>query len=243
MIVACKRLLAPYADLLEPYQKRTRLDAHMAGPEEDSGSDGCATVEPYPKRSRLDALMAGAEEEPWSDGCASATRCQPPGIERRRQALEDFQEASPEQPSEKRLRTGEHFAGSPGAPLGSGGENREVAIHRWAEDIVKALLGCPSVEEAVLRCARALSQFDVESREAALRGVDVGEEGVQSLQHTKAVLMRAVNHLAQRCRQNEAAVGEADALREELEKAREAQSRLAHHNEMLKHHLRLELDR
>mmetsp|Transcript_43699 Transcript_43699/g.121537 ORF Transcript_43699/g.121537 Transcript_43699/m.121537 type:complete len:218 (+) Transcript_43699:122-775(+) len=217
MIVGCKRLLAPYADLLEPYQKRSRLDAHMAGP----------------------------EEEPGHEGYASASCPSPVIDQRRRQVLDDFQDLSSEQPAEKRLRLGDHFAGGlPGASLGGNGvDNRDVAIRRWAEDIVKALHGCPSVEEAVHRCARALSNFDAEAREAALREMDSGEESVQSLQYTKKVLMRAVSHLAQRCRQNEAAVGEADALREELEKAREAQSRLAHHNEMLKHHLRLELDR
>jgi len=212
MIVGCKRLLAQYADLLEPLQKRGRMDTHMAGPEEDVGQDACS-----------------------SSGCFS-----PGGADyRRRQSMDEFQDLSSEQPAEKRPRSGDHF---PGAASGAGADNRDISIRRVAEDIVKALHGCPSVDEALARCGRVLAAFEADVKEAALREVDCGEESVQSLQYTKKVLMRAVSHLAQRCRQNEAAAGEADALKEELEKSREASRRLAHHNEMLKCHLRLHID-
>jgi len=215
--LGCKRLLAPYADLLEPLQKRGRLDAHMAGPE--------------------DCYAAPA-------GCYA-----PSGLDlrRRRSGQDEFQDLASERPAEKRLRFGEHIlGGSPGAASGSeaetGSESREVALDRWAEEMVKALHGCPSVEEAVQRCAQVLAAFESQAKEAALREVDAGEDSVQSLQYTKKVLMRAVNHLAQRCRQTEAAVAENDKLRDELESAKEALRRMAHHNEMLKCHLKLHVD-
>jgi len=213
MIVSCKRLLEPYADLLEPINKRNRSGML----DEDSGMSSSCAVEA-----------------------------------RRRQQVEDIQEFFLEQPAEKRLRANGEFLGandssasSTGVDPGSSGigSDRELMIRGWAETVVRSLQGCPSVEEAVQRCARLLSDFEGDVQQAMQREeVAESAESIQCLQHTKRVLMRAVHHLAQRCRSIEASTGEVDELRDELEKSQDAQRRLAHANEMLKGHLRLYLD-
>lgn len=223
MIISCKRLLAPYADLLEPLQKRSRLDVRMVGSDDD----------------HQDSVASSSSFACGIDG-------------RRRQHLEDFQEYAPEQPAEKRLRLGGGFLGPPAegggtAELGANGAgDREVAIRGWAEATVRSLQNCPSTEEASQRCVRILSDFEAEVQQVALREGDVteaaSESALQSLQHTKKVLMRAVHHLAQRCRQLEANSAEADELKDALEKSQGTQRRLAHANEMLKEHLRLYVD-
>jgi len=233
MVVGCKRLLAPYADLLGPLQKRGRMDAHMAGPEDD---------------------LAQAQEAFASSGSYAA------GLDaiRRRQHLDDLQEFCAEQPSDKRPRIQGDFLAALAAAVGDGsggaasasegdsaGSAGSCSTQRgWSEELVRTLHGCPSVEEAIRRCGRVLADFEAEVRQTR-READAGEAGqesVKDLQHTKKVLMRAVNHLAQRCRQNEACVAEVDTLKEELERSKEAQRRLQHHNEMLQLHLKVHLD-
>lgn len=218
MSVVCKRLLLPYADLLvEPIHKRSRVDAHMSTAEDDAQS--CHDI----------GITSGS--------CSALADC------RRRPPEKEFEELFEDQPSDKRSRVGQGMEGpSSDVPPGEG----DSPVNRWAEDLVRSLQGCPSVEEATQRCSRALGAFEVEVRQNAAREAEVeaaeGAETAQSLQHTKKVLMRAVHHLAQRCRAAESSTAEADSLREELEKSREAQRRLAHHNEMLQCHLRLHLD-
>lgn len=230
MIVSCKRLLGPYEDLLEPLHKRYRTEGPLAGPEEIPG---------------------------YTCGLSASS------VERRRHHLEDDCQG----PAEKRLRVGSHdflertesSCSGARADAGAGADSareareaREAGIHTWAEDIVKALHGCPSVEEAIQRCARSLGDFESEVRQKALaeaedskeRGAeDSGRsESGQSLQHTNKVLMRAVHHLAERCRRQEASASEADELRQALEQAQDRERRLQHANEVLQGHLKLHLD-
>jgi len=220
MIVSCKRLLGHYEDLLEPLQKRYRLDANV----EDTNAYTCGV-----------AASSG---------------------ERRRQFLEDDASGSGWR-AEKRLRVGSHEYFAPTESSSSGAhspdpasqgrdarEAREAAAHTWAEDIVKALQGCPSVEEATQRCARSLVDFEAEVRQAAAGSAEEpeGAESVQSLKHTNKVLMRAVHHLAERCRRIEASAAESDELRQALEQSQETQRRLQHSNEVLQGHLKVALD-
>jgi len=188
--------------------------------------------------------MAGPEDELAQEAFASSGSYTTAGVEaRRRNDLEHLQEFCSEQPTDKRPRLQGDFLDGDAAGAGAG--SREAALHGWSEELVRTLHGCPSVEEAAQRCARVLAAFEVDVRQAALREGDAregGPESVQSLQHTKKVLMRAVNHLAQRCRQAEAGAAEVDSLKEELEKSKEGQRRLQHHNEMLQCHLKLHLD-
>lgn len=157
-----------------------------------------------------------------------------------------------------------------GACARGGGPGREVALRAWAEAMVRALHGCPSIDAAMQRCTRLLSDVDAEARQAALlehsereqavvaereaaeaatseaRGGRDGEERppdtIQGLVHTKGVLMRAVHHLAERCRRLEASDKEVAVLTQALQQAEEAKRRLAHSNEVLQGHLRLHLD-
>jgi len=126
---------------------------------------------------------------------------------------------------------------------------------------VKSLHGCPSVEEAKARCARVLEEVEAEVRQATLNEVEQNhpQEGgssgsadeeppqdgaadpTQAMQHTNRTLMRAVHHLAERCRRLEAGNEEMAMLRQALEQSQESQRRLQHSNEMLQGHLRLQL--
>lgn len=215
----CKRFLAPYADLLEPMQKRVRMD-------------GCQ--DSFASSSALSCGLEAAAAEPLE--------C------RRHEGLHDFQDFAPEQPAEKRIRLEGAFGpAAGGADLGAHGVgDGEVALRGWAEALVRSLQNCPSTEEATQRSVRILRDLVGEVQQGSLREGDVTEaasEGaLQSLQQTKKVLMRAVNHLAQRCRELQASAGEADELREALERSQEEKRRMNHANEMLKGHLRLYMD-
>jgi len=219
LAISCKRLLAPYADLLEPLQKR----------------------------GRLDLCRLGAEDP--QDGF-SVSSCGIPGVGFRRRHSEDFQEFAAE-PAEKRPRLHEGWCGGVEGELGGiacSSNRRRLEIQSWAEDLVRSLQGCSSTEEAVQRTVRVLLDVEAEAQQAASaeREGDVSEasaEGVvQNLQQTKKVLMRAVHHLAQRCRTLEASSAGVDGLRDELERSQESERRLRSANELLREHLRLHLD-
>jgi hypothetical protein len=168
-------------------------------------------------------------------------------------ARESSTEHLPEEPAQKRLRVNES------SPRNGSAENseREASTRSWAEDIIKALHGCPSVDEACQRCMRILTDMEAEVRQATLReaecespsrsGNGCSDErpqqdgSFQSLQHTNRVLMRAVHHLADRCRRHEVGNEEMTMLRQELSKSKESERRLQHSNELLQHHLRLHL--
>mmetsp|Transcript_9319 Transcript_9319/g.21918 ORF Transcript_9319/g.21918 Transcript_9319/m.21918 type:complete len:222 (+) Transcript_9319:91-756(+) len=218
MLLSCKRVPTYHELLLEPLWKRCRLDGPIPEPDDSSGA-ACS--------SDLDPHAIGAV------------------LDRRRSQIDDLQE----EPTCKRFRTGD-----------IAGPHEDATIRGWAEEIVRALHGCPSVEEAAQRCSRALVEFSAEVRQAALReaepvpGVEQAppemrpeeertpEGQTQSLQHTNKVLMRAVHHLAERCRKMEAAAAEVPALQQALEQSQEVQRRLVHSNEVLQEHIKVHLN-
>lgn len=156
--------------------------------------------------------------------------------------------------SVKRLRVA-----GPSAPDPCEDSSKE-AIRRGAEATVRALKGCQSVEEAQQRAYFVLEEFQQEVRQATLneversppretrsadsadeRAPDDGAASPQALQEKNRTLMRAVYHLAERCKRFEAGCKDMPALRKELEDSKEAQRRLQHANELLQSHLRLHL--
>ncbi|CAE7648376.1 Pxmp2 [Symbiodinium sp. CCMP2456] len=65
-----------------------------------------------------------------------------------------------DQPALKRLRGMIEGPSGTAASSNEGGLNKDEALVRqWAEDLVKSLHGCPSVEQAVQRCSAALTGF------------------------------------------------------------------------------------
>mmetsp|Transcript_61136 Transcript_61136/g.133902 ORF Transcript_61136/g.133902 Transcript_61136/m.133902 type:complete len:234 (-) Transcript_61136:408-1109(-) len=220
-MMGCKRLLAPYADLL--------------------------VSEPMAKKGRHDVMMTTGSDDESTHGVNMSPRFVGGGESRQRSQIEDFQELFAEQPAEKRFRTMEPAGpsqssdGSSDMPLSREAIRRGVATH-----LVQALQGCQSVEEAVRKVEDALTTFEGEVQQNTLKEVEVAAEGtaenVQSLQHTKKILMRAVHHLAQRCRQAESTAAETEGVKVELERCREGARRLAHQNDLLQCHLRLHLD-
>jgi len=216
------------------------------------------------KRYRLDTSL---DLHPWASAddvlaaVASAS-----GATRARSSLDDV--PSPP-PPEKRLRLNSPSlerspAGEDCTALEGGGGGRhddnsaETSIREWAEVVVKALHGCPSVDEAAQRCREVLARFGAEVREqVALREAEASREAAAaraaqaqpssederttegSQGATARVLMRAVHHLADRCRRLEAGNSETEMLRQALEQSQEAQKRLQHSNEVLQAHLRL----
>jgi len=230
MLVSCKR--PSYEEWLEPIFKRCRVDVAMAMAASEDGQS-C---------SQDPVLAASGSRDPVLAACVA---------ERRRHSMDDFQEA--EHPS-KRLCLGGASVGDGADPCpgdaGAAGQG-EATVKRWAEGIVRALHGCPSMEEATGRCSQALLEFGAEVRQATLREAEAAApemheervpEATQSLQHTNKVLMRAVHHLAERCRRLEASAGEVAAVRQELEQSQEQQRRLLHSNAVLQEHLKVHLN-
>lgn len=247
--------------LLDPnHFKRARLDASLHGPEDyPSPRTSCAS----------EAGVAHAVGGGWS-----ATES---GRRRIHQDMDDDSEADEEMqlPADKRLRqmlvaaarNSDVLGDSPSASSIGGNaavaaENNaegEAQARGWAETVVLALHGSPSVEEAKRRCSEVLGDFGAEVRKAAIREADAQsarsvqenddtrpQDSLQRLQHSNSVLWRAVRHLAKRCSRFEAEVSapreDISALRNQLEQSQEAQRRLAHSNEVLQGHLRLHLD-
>lgn len=214
-------------------------------------------LEPLFKRCRLDVCMTGPEDWHAQDQAsfASAAAAVAADLDRRRcLQMDDLQE-----PAMKRLRglsaASDAAASSVGAAASqeaqaSGNGGREASIRVWTEALVRTLQGCPSVEEAMHRCSGALLEFEAEVRQTALREADAAaaeedrpqECSPQNLQHTNRVLMRAVHHLAERCRRLEAGTAETPALRQALEQSQEAQRRLSHSNQVLQEHLKVHLN-
>lgn len=197
-------------------------------------------IDPFTKRPKLDVAMGSAEEpcEPELDVAAQLQGC-------------GFVE-----PAQKRLRLEELPCSSSGSPQASYAEaKREAAVREWAQSAVQQLQGCPSVQEALGVCTRVLKDFAGSVRQEVLQEVEATlaphtqeedarpqQDAQQRLQSTNRVLMRAVHHLAERCRRLEGSTEEAQALREALEESREQTRRLAHSAALLQSHLRLTLD-
>merc|ERR1712137_734429 len=134
-------------------------------------------------------------------------------------------------------------------------DDREPTIRKAAETVVRFLHDSSSVDDALQRGVRALNEFEAEVRHAAAHDISGevpdsevfgGEErpaAPSAPQVTNKVLMRAVHHLAERCRRLDAGASEVESLRQELEQSRETQQRLAHSNEVLQEHLKIHLNR
>merc|ERR1719458_1275588 len=149
MIISCKRLLAPYADVLGPLQKRSRLDVQRLGAEEDSFASSCGFASGLESRRRqhLDDFQEFAPEQP---------------AEKRLRLNGGFM--------------GPPTDGGGSADLGANGAgDREVAIRGWAEALVRSLQNCPSTEEAAQRCTQVLSDFESEVQQVTRREGDVTE--------------------------------------------------------------------
>lgn len=248
MIVGCKRQPS-FEDLLGPWAKRYRLEALLAAelPEghvdlsASASSDGVVT----PAAAAAAAVAAAANE-------AAAWPAVSHG--ERRLTL-----AHAEEPAEKRLRLGLDVRSGPDCVDSDGtaaSGPQAPDVRQWAEAVVGQLHGCPSVEEAAHRCERALTEFGAQVRGAAFReaspqqepepapdpceGPDAASEASQGMPASR-VLMRAVYHLAERCKRLESSNDEVAGLRRALAEAQEAQRRLAHSNEVLQGHLRVSL--
>mmetsp|Transcript_36415 Transcript_36415/g.79653 ORF Transcript_36415/g.79653 Transcript_36415/m.79653 type:complete len:255 (+) Transcript_36415:97-861(+) len=242
MIIGCKRLLEEY--LADPLAAKRCRQYALPGDADDGVDGGC----PAPAWSSQEAGFAA--------GLAAAVDA----LEKRGHSIDELGS----EPADKRLRlhAGTASAGSSSiaaeASATDGGSDSvgvdPAAVRTWAEVVVRALHGSPSIEDATQRCARVLAEYGEEVRQTALREVEPVHErrpcedehkqdGTQGLQHTNRVLMRAVHHLAERCRRLEAAPQEAAALQQALEQSQEAQRRLAHSNEVLQGHLKVQLDK
>jgi hypothetical protein len=158
-------------------------------------------------------------------------------------------ESSSQEHMEKRLRVDDMSDGEDSSSDDRRSGGKENFVVGWATNIVKSLHGCPSVEEAVLRCSRHLTDIEAEVRQTTLSEVEVTSnkppqesEEVQAAQKTSRILMRAVKHLAERCKRNEGNNDEIAMLRQSLEQSQDENRRLQHSNEVLKGHLRLYLD-
>jgi len=153
---------------------------------------------------------------------------------------------SPGQPIEKRMRidSGPLTTDRPSATPGNSSS--------WAETLVKALQGCPSVDAAVQRSSIVLTDMAAEVRQATLNEVEptppepsLQSEDVQELTRVRdmnRILMRGVRGLAERCKRLEGQGDEVVMLRQALEQSQDAQKRLQHSHEVLQGHLRLHLD-
>lgn len=221
-------------ELLEPLHKRRRLDALLAGqddfsPEQEAaGVLACSAAEKRVHSLLVDALQEHQDKR--------IRLCRDPS-------------AAPFEPEAGGFPSSSSSCGDAGDP-----GPREAAIRSWADNIVGALQGCPSTEEAAQRCARALVEFEAEVRQSTLREAELSQERgagahedrqatpSEEMQHKNRVLMRAVNHLADRCRRLEQENSEKIALQQALDQAQEAQRRLHHANEVLQGHLKIHLD-
>eukprot|EP00927_Polykrikos_kofoidii_P003590 TRINITY_DN11441_c0_g1_i1.p2 TRINITY_DN11441_c0_g1~~TRINITY_DN11441_c0_g1_i1.p2 ORF type:complete len:294 (+),score=67.13 TRINITY_DN11441_c0_g1_i1:104-985(+) len=185
-IAGCKRAMSLEEELmlLDPnHFKRARLDVCLHGPED------------YPSPRTSCASEAGAAYA--VGGGWSATES---GRRRIHQDMDDDSEADEEMqlPADKRLRQmlaaaagnsdvlgGSTSASSIGGNAAVTAENNaegEAQARGWAETVVLALHGSPSVEEAKRRCSEVLGDFGAEVRQAAIREADT--QSGRSVQET-----------------------------------------------------------
>lgn len=161
----------------------------------------------------------------------------------------DSMDDSPREPLEKRARIGGYAEPVGCMPSNSQEEGTRVAgVGVWAESVVKALHGCPSVEVAYQRCSSVLADMASEVRRETLSEVEQmpreqtqQSEELQSAQHTSRILMRAIRHLADRCKKLEGQSEEVAVLRQALQHSQEEQGRLRNANSLIKCHLELHL--
>lgn len=233
MMVGCKRPIST-EDLLDPFMKRSRLH--------DVCMTGCEETACWSTSSDATAVSAACDAEVVATAAAAVAEA-----ERRR--LLPACDAEDDEPALKRLRgmlQGECPSAS-AVPESTANNEGSACIQQWSEGLVKALHGSPSVEHAVERCAAVLSEFEAEVRQTALSQAEHAAPSsedascAQSIQPTKKVLLRAVYHLADRCRRLEGASREEEiqTLRQALDQSQDVQRRLQHSNEVLQEHIRI----
>lgn len=233
MMVGCKRPIST-EDLLDPFMKRSRLH--------DVCMTGCEETACWSTSSDATAVSAACDAEVVATAAAAVAEA-----ERRR--LLPACDAQDDEPALKRLRgmlQGECPSAS-AVPESTANNEGSACIQQWSEGLVKALHGSPSVEHAVERCAAVLSEFEAEVRQTALSQAEHAAPSsedascAQSIQPTKKVLLRAVYHLADRCRRLEGASREEEiqTLRQALDQSQDVQRRLQHSNEVLQEHIRI----
>lgn len=233
MMVGCKRPLST-EDLLDPFVKRSRLhDVCMTGCEEpacwSTSSDATAVSAVCDAEVVATAAVAVAEAE--------------------RRRLLPACDAQEDEPALKRLRgmfEGKCHSAS-AVPESTTSNEGSACIWQWSEGLVKALHGSQSVEQAIERCAAVLSEFEAGVRQTALSQAEhaapTSEDAscAQNLQPANKVLLRAVYHLAERCRrlEGESREEEIQSLRQALDQSQDVQRRLQHSNEVLQEHIRI----
>lgn len=206
----------------------------------------------------IDALQhcpsSAAAEEVLADLAAATAASSTSSSGERRRSNECLDDSPlPREPMEKRMR----IDSGPERPrvieLGSNAEaSSEAGIHGWAETLVKALQGCPSVDDAIQRSSRLLTDMTAEVRQTTLNEVELTSdhpppqsEDVQELTRVKdmnRILMRGVRSLAERCKRLEGpTLEEVTTLRQALDHSQDEQRRLQRSNELLQSHLRLHL--
>lgn len=235
MMVSCCKRAVTTEELLEPFMKRSRLhDVCMSGSE-----PACWAVAD-------DAMAAAAARD--TEVVAAAAVAMAEAERRRLLPGSDIQEDQPALKKLRRIFDGTCPQAATAAPDGSA--SREASIRHWSEGLVKSLHGCPSVEAAAQRCTAVLSEFEAEVHQATLREADQARansqeaSSTQSLQHTNKVLLRAVHHLAERCRRLEdgSRDEEIQSLRQALDQSQDVQRRLQHSNEVLQEHIKIHLN-
>lgn len=246
--IACKRSAMLEDDLLmlDPHiMKRYRFDCG------DGEDDDGAMITPEMEEVLASAVTAAASSSSSSADAASSIATAAAALvnaARRRRPHEEIDnscDVDDEAPSEKRFR---HVDG-----------RTDVEIIEWAETLVRALQGCPSIDEAIRRCSKVLGEFSAEVRQTALR--DLQQEGQlpQASDETPSrsrddqqdfatqeqmmkAMKKAIVYLMNRCRKLQQDAHDASSLREALEKAQENVSRLQHSNEILRGHLKVHMD-
>jgi len=236
MVVRCKRPIST-EELLYPFVKRARLhDVCMTGSEEPA----C-----WSPASDTTAVSAVRDAEVVATAAAAVAEA-----ERRR--LLPACDAQEDEPALKRLRgmLDDAFHSACAAPDSAASNEGSASIWQWSEGLVKSLHGCPSVEQAVQRCAEVLSEFESNVSKKAFSQAEQAQAAsedasrAQSLQHTNKVLLRAVYHLAERCRRLEGASREEEiqSLRQALDQSQDVQRRLQHSNEVLQEHIKIHIN-
>lgn len=207
----------------------------------------------------IDALQQCPSSAAAEEVLAAATAASSTSSSGDRRRSSDCMDESPREPIEKRIRidSGPSMLQRPEVTeLGSSNAegSSEASIHGWAETVVKTLQGCPSVDAAIQRSSRVLTDMVAEVRQATISEVELTSnepppplqsEDVQELTRVKdmnRILMRGVRQLAERCKRLEGQGDEIATLRQALAQSQDAQRRLQHSNDVLQGHLRLSLD-
>eukprot|EP00928_Gymnodinium_smaydae_P049315 TRINITY_DN33096_c0_g1_i1.p1 TRINITY_DN33096_c0_g1~~TRINITY_DN33096_c0_g1_i1.p1 ORF type:complete len:278 (+),score=77.89 TRINITY_DN33096_c0_g1_i1:114-947(+) len=251
--------------LLDPHlMKRCRMElSDVAGAPDPEGDEALALA--------IAAAASGSVEapSPSSRGCGGASEGSILAVTGLRRSREDMDvEMEPKRIRSAAPASASASAGADGgaAAGAAGAATPQQQQQKWAATLVRALQGCPSVEEAERRCADVLAGFrdeafqqaQAEHRQAsgadeaasaAAASSDGSPTGLRSdaeaqaerLVRVNRVLSHGVRQLAARCRRLDAELQEVPRLEAALEEAREAQRRLAHANEVLKGHLVLGL--